>query len=501
MLPGIMGSELTGPDGTVLWGVSWRMIWNRLKSGGFAALTVGQDDKTSDVLADGVTATRLIPCAHLIPGFWKIDFYTEAVDRIDSAFENTIRGVATVDAVRAAPILGLDTSGAERPANLIEFPYDWRRDNRSAANRLDRLVGPQLSAIKKSTGGMPRVILVAHSMGGLVARYYLQKLGGWGRCRALYTYGTPYRGSPQALDYLLNGYPGMPGYVTGVLRSMTAVHQLLPYYPAVHDGGGGDCMHVRDAPGLPGTIARDAGLAWSGFHETMIPPNGPTLRSDQLFVAFVGVGQRTVQALRLKDTSYVASPEVPPDFKDPGGVYAGGDSTVPRISATPQEYSAGQVEHFVVEKHSSLLTNRAVLDDLVQRLRELQGPSLGNILLGAGAAGFEASTAGAALGLELDDKYEQGEPVSIRLRLNAAAESEPVVKVLRVEGGAAGAVPVTAVARPMADGSWEVTIPPLESDLYRVEARVTVAGTGASLEVHDVFVVDDPSDTEAEAAR
>ena len=105
------------------------------------------------------------------------------------------------------------------------------------------------------------------------------------------------------------------------------------------------------------------------------------------------------------------------------------------------------------------------------------------------------------MGLELDDKYEQGEPVSIRLRLNAAAESEPVVKVLRVEGGAAGAVPVTAVARPMADGSWEVTIPPLESDLYRVEARVTVAGTGASLEVHDVFVVDDPSDTEAEAAR
>lgn len=43
-----------------------------------------------------------------------------------------------------------------------------------------------------------RVTLVAHSMGGLVARYYLQRLGGARRVERLVTLGTPHRGSHAA---------------------------------------------------------------------------------------------------------------------------------------------------------------------------------------------------------------------------------------------------------------------------------------------------------------
>ncbi|MFP6876936.1 MAG: alpha/beta fold hydrolase [Roseibacillus sp.] len=46
--------------------------------------------------------------------------------------------------------------------------------------------------------------VVAFSMGGLVARYYLQELGGAARCKGLYTIATPHNGTYTA--YL---YPGL----------------------------------------------------------------------------------------------------------------------------------------------------------------------------------------------------------------------------------------------------------------------------------------------------
>ena len=51
-----------------------------------------------------------------------------------------------------------------------------------------------------------KVILIGHSMGGLVARWYLECLGGWQDTRALITFGTPHRGSLNAADFLVNGF-------------------------------------------------------------------------------------------------------------------------------------------------------------------------------------------------------------------------------------------------------------------------------------------------------
>jgi triacylglycerol lipase len=43
--------------------------------------------------------------------------------------------------------------------------------------------------------GVDKVDVVAHSMGGIVARYFIQKLGGDGVVRNLVTLGTPHQGS------------------------------------------------------------------------------------------------------------------------------------------------------------------------------------------------------------------------------------------------------------------------------------------------------------------
>ena len=45
--------------------------------------------------------------------------------------------------------------------------------------------------------------IIGHSKGGLIGAYYVKKLGGWRRTRALITLGTPHNGTPAA-------YAGLP---------------------------------------------------------------------------------------------------------------------------------------------------------------------------------------------------------------------------------------------------------------------------------------------------
>jgi triacylglycerol lipase len=46
--------------------------------------------------------------------------------------------------------------------------------------------------------GMGPLTIVGHSKGGLVAAYYVKKLGGWRRARAVIMLGTPFHGTPMA---------------------------------------------------------------------------------------------------------------------------------------------------------------------------------------------------------------------------------------------------------------------------------------------------------------
>ena len=147
----------------------------------------GEDDPTIDDLGDQIKATALIPDTHLIPGLWKIDGYTGISKTIQKNFI----------VMRGQPD---DPS----PANYYEFPYDWRRDNRVASRHLKDLIERQLPVWRAFRNAPDaKVIIMAHSMGGLLARHYLEVMEGWPNCRLLVTFGTPYRG---ALDYLANGY-------------------------------------------------------------------------------------------------------------------------------------------------------------------------------------------------------------------------------------------------------------------------------------------------------
>ena len=198
LIPGITGSVLA-KDGKAVWGPTGRVITRALFSGGGSLhrdLFLPADAPYD--LGDGVEATSLVPDLHLIPGFWKIDGYGKIAQFLQSTFDLT------------------------EGESFFRFPYDWRRDNRVAARRLSRLAERWLGAFREKSPEA-RLILVCHSMGGLVARYFLEVLEGWRMTRALITFGTPFRGSPAALNSLANGVRKGPMDISWLTRSFTSV--------------------------------------------------------------------------------------------------------------------------------------------------------------------------------------------------------------------------------------------------------------------------------------
>jgi pimeloyl-ACP methyl ester carboxylesterase len=136
-------------------------------------------------------------------------------------------------------------------ADVLAFPYDWRLSNRHNAHLLERRIlerwfgGKRLSPERK----LPeeeRITLIGHSMGGLVARSFLETVPrGAAMARRLITIGTPHLGSPLAYLHLIGRTHPFP---------------TSPFYTAAHDG------MARDL--------RAAGIALQGdFAAQLIPAN------------------------------------------------------------------------------------------------------------------------------------------------------------------------------------------------------------------------------------
>ncbi|MBT2455114.1 triacylglycerol lipase [Streptomyces sp. ISL-86] len=82
--------------------------------------------------------------------------------------------------------LGADGRRRVETYNYSPFTSDLRVTARHLARRVEELC---------ERTGQDRVDLVGHSMGGLVGRYYVQRLGGDARVRTLVTLGTPHSGT------------------------------------------------------------------------------------------------------------------------------------------------------------------------------------------------------------------------------------------------------------------------------------------------------------------
>jgi pimeloyl-ACP methyl ester carboxylesterase len=76
---------------------------------------------------------------------------------------------------------------------------------------------------------LQHIDVVGHSKGGLIGRYYIQKLGGAARVRHLVTLGTPHRGTPWAYSgYALRRIPQPVAGGSGGTPARRALRRHVP---------------------------------------------------------------------------------------------------------------------------------------------------------------------------------------------------------------------------------------------------------------------------------
>ncbi|MFA5871095.1 MAG: alpha/beta fold hydrolase [Parcubacteria group bacterium] len=166
-----------------------------------------------------------------IMGSWKVGDKWE-LDPITHSYDNLI--------------FELDNEGYTPGYDLFEFPYQWRNSNVENAEYL----GNYIDAIETQKS-WPKVDIVAHSMGGLLARQYIESFENEYEIDVdqLITLGTPHNGSLVA--YLMReageGFSGIDGYAAKKIftreaekaseenlfyyirnRPMSSVQELLP---------------------------------------------------------------------------------------------------------------------------------------------------------------------------------------------------------------------------------------------------------------------------------
>jgi len=220
VIPGILGSKLRDPaSGQEFWPGPLRSLVFGAKEHLALPFDPVSLQTTSEALPDGLFEAVL-----------GSDFYGEILRTLEHSG-------------------GYRRSHPGEPADARQrryyvFAYDWRQDNVRTAARLDAFI----EQIRRDYGD-PRlkVDIVAHSMGGLVTRYFLRygsedvlpilhrddfkvSDAGAGKVRTAILLGTPNLGSANSLHGFIEGAAvGLRRIPTEVLATMPSAFQLFPH--------------------------------------------------------------------------------------------------------------------------------------------------------------------------------------------------------------------------------------------------------------------------------
>jgi pimeloyl-ACP methyl ester carboxylesterase len=195
VIPGIMGSKLCDASGSVVWGDRASYTQTRLH-----LLRLPPDPATRD---RSIKSCGIIDSVNMIPLLWESNVYSGLIKKL--------RDIGYKD------------------SEILQFDYDWRLSNFENAELLKAFVEKHVPSGK--------VDIVAHSMGGIVARIYVQKLQGFSRVNNLLFFGTPHLGSNKIFQRMRDGFDNWPNALSGGLAeiqrtilSFPSTFQLLPTY-------------------------------------------------------------------------------------------------------------------------------------------------------------------------------------------------------------------------------------------------------------------------------
>ncbi|MGE0031571.1 MAG: hypothetical protein AB7T20_10670 [Steroidobacteraceae bacterium] len=221
LIPGMLGSRLVNREtGVEVWpGGSRKLLTSR-----YLDLALRIDPVTLEPLDDGLVPGGLFDAA------FGMDFYGRIVKALREVgnYQPSTPGRPVVD----------------QRARLYVFTYDWRQDNVATVRKLDALI----EEIRRDYGDPKlRVDVIAHSMGGLIVRYYARygtedvldgnsfpvTGAGAAKLRRIVLLGVPHQGATMAIHKFLNGYQvGISRVPTEGVATMPGLYQFFPH-PAV----------------------------------------------------------------------------------------------------------------------------------------------------------------------------------------------------------------------------------------------------------------------------
>ena len=126
---------------------------------------------------------------------------------------------------------------------LFVFPYDWRKSNGNTGSNVNVTKLAAYIQCVRAIYDDPntKVNIVAHSMGGLLARrYILDNPGGVHHVKTMITIGSPWLGAPRAMHALETGSFMSPAFDAedyGIADTLFAgeIKQLIENFPGTHE--------------------------------------------------------------------------------------------------------------------------------------------------------------------------------------------------------------------------------------------------------------------------
>ena len=244
--------------------------------------------------------------------------------------------------------------GYQRGVDFFEFPYDWRQDVRTSAR--------QLSALVESLPRTQPLILIGHSLGTMVSRYYIERLGGKSRVERVILMGGPHRGVVKALTSMLDAPEVLPFGIMGerlrqVSMTFPSSYQILPTYALQVDAGGNKVNFLEDESWLPEQY-RPLLRAGREFRREL------GVRSSIPAISIFGYGLKTIANLTIHKNNTGTIKKI--DYR----IEPNGDSTILEMSTVLE----GSEIHPVQQYHGSLFVDK----DVKMRLKmELTRPFAG----------------------------------------------------------------------------------------------------------------------------
>jgi pimeloyl-ACP methyl ester carboxylesterase len=225
-VPGILGSRLCDASENIIWG-------NATSFNRFADLELDSTPAKPPLHHCG-----LVDEIQILGSLW-----------IHNSYKSWLKGLADI---------GFSTENK----TLFIFDYDWRLSNFENARLLDAF-------ITKSIGQEKKFDLIAHSMGGIVSRIYLDQYPSAASVTQIIYLGTPFLGSMNTFGTIKEGWgwpfnnlAGGQDVVARVALSFPSMLELLPRY--------NECCYIRKTDGSRQSLNVFDPGTWRSLH--WLPP-------------------------------------------------------------------------------------------------------------------------------------------------------------------------------------------------------------------------------------